>query len=492
MGLGKTNSTAGVKSRSYLNMALKKKFAITVLFLQILFIILFAFFVEYGQQVDANQDKYPKEERVDPDANDFHAIYPMFQHVNVVIFVGVGFLYTFLKKYSFMGVGMNMLLAALSIQWSIFTHNCWSATEGKIHIDIRSIIWAEFAAASAVISLGGIFGKANPLQMVAFTMIETFLYTTNEYFVVHHMKVTDLGGAVSLHLFASLFGLATAYTMDKKTNVQNNINEASSYSSDISCMLGTVLLWCFWPSFNAALSVGDAQHRAVMNTFLAFTASCLAAFAMTSLMDKKAKFTMSHIQNATLAGGVAVGATCELMIQPFGALLIGLLGGSLCVIGFHYMGPFLKRINIMDACAINSLHTLPGFLAGLTGIFAALIGTVDNYGHSLYRIYPAMAPPINSNELADLQAQYPYIQAGESRTPANQACFQAYYMIECIIAGIILGLLNGLFLRMKMFDPLEEKQLYLDETFWNMPDNENGYSQTKSNIINVELNDLKM
>lgn len=57
-----------------------------------------------------------------------------------------------------------------------------------------------------------------------------------------------------------------------------------------------------------------------------------------------------------------------------------------------------------------------------------------------------MAPPSNSSELAQLQSLYPDIQEGVGRTPANQACYQAFYMIECIIAGIVLGLLNGKFI----------------------------------------------
>jgi len=42
-----------------------------------------------------------------------------------------------------------------------------------------------------------------------------------------------------------------------------------------------------------------------------------------------------HIQNATLAGGVAVGTMADMIIQPWAALLIGTLAGVLSVVGYR-------------------------------------------------------------------------------------------------------------------------------------------------------------
>ena len=44
-----------------------------------------------------------------------------------------------------------------------------------------------------------------------------------------------------------------------------------------------------------------------------------------------------HIQNAALAGGVAVGTSANMPLQPFGALVIGSLAGVLSVLGFHFI-----------------------------------------------------------------------------------------------------------------------------------------------------------
>lgn len=42
-----------------------------------------------------------------------------FQDIHVMIFMGFGFLATFLVRYGFSGSGFNVLLAAMAIQWAV-------------------------------------------------------------------------------------------------------------------------------------------------------------------------------------------------------------------------------------------------------------------------------------------------------------------------------------------------------------------------------------
>ena len=124
---------------------------------------------------------------------------------------------------------------------------------------------------------------------------------------------------------------------------------------------GTLFLWLYWPSFNSALASGNAQNRAIINTYYSMTGSVVSTFIFSSVFDSHRKLNMvwdrlsvdlerkkyikvcfflvctqSHIQNATLAGGVAVGSVANMVIQPWGALLIGFLAGFVSVVGYHY------------------------------------------------------------------------------------------------------------------------------------------------------------
>ena len=53
------------------------------------------------------------------------------------------------------------------------------------------------------------------------------------------------------------------------------------------------------------------------------------------------KLTMEIMLNATLAGGVAIGTSSDLVVNPGVAMFIGGLGGILSTIGFIKIGPYL-------------------------------------------------------------------------------------------------------------------------------------------------------
>ena len=51
---------------------------------------------------------------------------------------------------------------------------------------------------------------------------------------------------------------------------------------------------------------------------------------------RKGKTSLGDMANAALAGGVAIGATCNI-VAPATAFGIGVLGGALCVVGYFFI-----------------------------------------------------------------------------------------------------------------------------------------------------------
>jgi len=107
--------------------------------------------------------------------------------------------------------------------------------------------------------------------------------------------------------------------------------------------------------------------------------SCtMMTFALSALFTK-GKFQMVHIQNSTLAGGVAIGTSCNLYLHPSGAIVIGMISGIVSVWGYSSLAPILQnKFNIYDTCGINSLHGMPGILGGIFSIIA--IGSAAIFG----------------------------------------------------------------------------------------------------------------
>lgn len=91
------------------------------------------------------------------------------------------------------------------------------------------------------------------------------------------LEIADIGGSMVIHVFGAFFGLAASAVLTPKS-AHGNKENAAIYHSDIFSMIGTIFLFLFWPSFNSALSEGNAQHRAVVNTVLSLTSSVVFAF----------------------------------------------------------------------------------------------------------------------------------------------------------------------------------------------------------------------
>ena len=295
--------------------------------------------------------------------------YPYYQDVHVMIFIGFGFLMTFLRRFGYSSLGLTFLISVLAIQLHPLLFTLWSTIFDNekfiIYLDISALVMSDFAAGAILISFGALLGKTSPLQMLIITVFESFFYSLNEKLALLY-KVSDVGGSIVIHTFGAFFGLSCSKAIQNIKSHKHPDN-AAVYHSDLFAMIGTLFLWMFWPSFNAALTATtDSFERAVINTILSLTASCASAFLFSYILRNERRFMMVDIQNATLAGGVALGASADLPIGPGIALLVGALTGIISVFGFSKLQSLLEQsLGIYDTCGIANLHGIPGVLGGL-------------------------------------------------------------------------------------------------------------------------------
>ncbi|XP_072188585.1 ammonium transporter Rh type A [Excalfactoria chinensis] len=394
------------------------KFSIIALLLEVVFIVLFGLFVEY-------------------DADDI-SLYPFFKDVHMMIFIGFGFLMTFLKKYGFTSVGINMLIAAFGLQWGTLMQGFLHGGKGgKIPVGVKSMINADFSTATALISFGAVLGKTNPVQMLLLTFLEITVFAVNEHLVTEIFQATDIGASMTIHAFGAYFGLAVTLILYRPGLKNKHENEESSYHSDIFAMIGTLFLWLFWPSFNSAIADENDKSITIINTYYALAACAVITFAISSLLDQRGKFSMVLIQNATLAGGVAVGTCADLTIYPFAAMLIGSIAGIISVLGFRFLTPVLaSKLKIQDTCGVHNLHGLPGILGGIAGIIVTAIR--------------------------------PETKKGVQLTAGKQAAALG----STIGIALLGGALTGAILKLPIWGQVSDQNCFDDSAYWEVPEEE--------------------
>ena len=196
-------------------------------------------------------------------------------------------------------------------------------------------------------------------------MLNEWILLSGGFGLLSNGGFADTGGSIVIHAFGAIFGLGLIMTMTTKKEFDTPIE--SDAVSDRFSMLGSMVLWFFWPSFCAALVPAARVPQTVINVVIALCGATLATYITSCALRRK--ISIADIANASLAGGVAIGSTCD-YANPVSSMVIGLLAGALSVFGFAVILPWLqKKIKKVDTCGVMYLHGLPGLMGGIAAIF---------------------------------------------------------------------------------------------------------------------------
>lgn len=287
-------------------------------------------------------------------------------HIMAMLLIGFGFLMVFVRKYGRSALTATFLLVSVALPLYMSIKQLGIFEEKG---EIEQLIFAEFGAASLLIAAGAILGRIKIFQYLILGLLFIPFYLLNELIVIDdyfHIvgKVADTGGSIVIHFFGALFGIAAAVSLTSKKDMEIPIQ--SDATTDKYSILGSMVLWVFWPSFCAALVPVDAIPHTVVNVFIALCGSTIATYIASIAIRKKV--SIADIANAALAGGVAIGATCDFASHGQ-AMIIGAIAGIISTIGFAILQEKQQKFHkIIDTCGVSNLHGIPGIFGGLAAI----------------------------------------------------------------------------------------------------------------------------
>jgi ammonium transporter Rh len=375
----------------------------------------------------------------------------MFVDIHLMIFFGIGYLMSFLSRYAWSAVGVTFFMASIVFQLSTITNAVGRAItpgeSGPRHAaSLQDFILADFTSATVLISFGAVVGRMSPMQTVAMVVVECVVVAVNDC-IGRALVIADMGGGIGVHIFGAYFGLALARALGPRPRDGNGVEPQMSHPNAIFTMIGTLFLLVSWPSFNAALAPeGATQHRVILNTVVALVASTTVAFGFSRVVRGGKRFDMEDVQNATLAGGVSMGAVCDFPLGFWGAALLGSVAALISVTGYSRVAARLREWGLQDTAGIHNLHAMPGMLSGIASVIAMAVATKEQWGGR----NPDFLP--------------------EGRSFGQQAGVQMAAILIALALAISSGTLTGYLLRHPFFDPVGTPAIHYfqDESLWHM------------------------
>ena len=285
-------------------------------------------------------------------------------HILAMLLLGFGFLMVVIRGHGYSSITATLLAVSISIPIYMLI-KCYMGEGTQLSID--GFMWAEFAAASLLIAIGAPLGRMTMDQYILLAILFVPVYLFNEWLILESGMFTgfqDTGGSVVIHAFGAYFGLGLVTTTAKKMS-DGPTCETDSTSNQFS-LLGSLVLWVFWPSFTSAVASPERVVLTAINTVFALAGATIATYIFSKLI--RGKVDIEDIANASLAGGVAIGSTCDIA-NPGMSMLIGLAAGILSTVGYSIIAPKIQKlIRGTDTCGVHNLHGMPGLLGGLSAI----------------------------------------------------------------------------------------------------------------------------
>ncbi|MBS1801953.1 MAG: ammonium transporter [Acidobacteria bacterium] len=180
----------------------------------------------------------------------------------------------------------------------------------------------------------------------------------------NHIPSLDFAGGTVVHVTSGVSALVTALYLGKRLGYPHT---AMPPHSMVLSFIGACLLWVGWFGFNAgsALNSGPLATSAFINTHFA-AASAAVGWTIFEWFHSGKPTALGAISGA-VAGLVAI-TPASGFVQPFPALLIGLIAGLFCSLMVFKVKAWFRYDDSLDAFGVHGAGGTLGAI--LTGLFA--------------------------------------------------------------------------------------------------------------------------
>ena len=170
----------------------------------------------------------------------------------------------------------------------------------------------------------------------------------------------DYAGSGVVHMIGGFLALAGAFVVGPRKGFREGEDLKGHNMPYV--VIGTFILFFGWFGFNIN---SDSLGLNAVNTLLAGAAGAVSAIYIAMIRTGKADIEMGA--NGALAGLVGITAGCA-YVDPWAAVVIGLLAGVIMIAGVHVVKLVLKVDDPVGAISVHGICGAWGLLA--VGIFA--------------------------------------------------------------------------------------------------------------------------
>ena len=236
-----------------------------------------------------------------------------------------------------------------------------------------------FCATTATIVSGAMAERTKFLSYCVYSaIISALIYPIEAHWIwgggwLSQLGFHDYAGSCAIHMVGGLCALIGAkmvgprigkFSKDKSGKIVG-VNAFPGHNIPLGC-LGVFILWLGWYGFNGAAATSVEQLGSI---FLTTTVSPAIATVTCMIFTwvKYGKPDVSMCLNASLAGLVAITAGCD-VVDPFGAAIIGIVAGVLCIFSVEFFDNVAKIDDPVGAVSVHCMNGAWGTIA--VGLFA--------------------------------------------------------------------------------------------------------------------------